>query len=592
MLRKADPFPWVLCAVLLIMYFLVRLPNLRALSVFADEATYLRWGQLIAQDPWGNLFISMEDAKLPLHYWLLAPARVFGGDPVVEGRLLSVLFGALTLIGVIAVCGEMCTLVGRRQVKMVAGVTGLFFIFSPLVAFYQRMAVAESLLMLESVAIAWTGLRLARHITEQAPSRTRWIDAVQLGLCWAAVLLTKQNFSYVLWGLPWAAMLVWMTRAAWRQQVIAFAKHYMVSTAIGVACFVPVVMTSTTHDLRTRIFYKPVFTTNTVYGSRAEMIWGNVMSLISPRAGGELRLWPHQAGAPLEQGLFYVYLTPPLLLLVLAGLVWTIRRHMPREAWFMGAWAAVLLGTVIVGANVLYSRYIVAGVLVLILFGAWTWTDLLLSRRILQGRIVTAMAIAFLLVWPAAATISGVIDCRAAIHTREDRAQYLAEGACGDAAEDAVEWLKTEAAKGKITVVTGDGLGVQDDLAWLMLRREANVTLFAHKEMPRLAVVEGQANAFQLKREQWVPAATGPIEVSPESPIYVLAAGALDHRTGKVEYPRQESPGVEARFVREFLNPGIVGEAVPTHGVAVYRLLPMTGAARAKETGATIGDHP
>src|SRR6476659_1166755 len=99
---------------------------------------------------------------------------------------------------------------------------------------------------------------------------------------------------------------------------------------------------------------------------------------------------------------------------------------------------------------------------------------------------MTAMGVLLLLAWPAAATVSGLIDCRAAIHTREDRAQYLEQGACGAGAQEAVMWLKQEAARGKITVVTGEGLGVQDDLAWLRLRGEGNVRMFSRKEMPRL----------------------------------------------------------------------------------------------------------
>src|SRR3954469_12423456 len=86
-------FPWA-CVLMVGLYFVVRSPHLREFPVFCDEATYLRWAQLIGQDPGHNLFVSMQDAKLPLHYWLLALTRWLAADPVTAGRLLSVLFGA------------------------------------------------------------------------------------------------------------------------------------------------------------------------------------------------------------------------------------------------------------------------------------------------------------------------------------------------------------------------------------------------------------------------------------------------------------------------------------------------------------------
>jgi hypothetical protein len=99
-------------------------------------------------------------------------------------------------------------------------------------------------------------------------------------------------------------------------------------------------------------------------------------------------------------------------------------------------------------------------------------------------------------------------------------------------------------------------------------------------------------NVFHLKREQWVRGEHEPIEMETGYPIYVLAAGTVDRRTGAVEYPRQESAGVDAWFVREFLNPGIVGGAVATHGVAVYRLVPASADANAAGPPSPDFDNP
>src|SRR4051794_25526117 len=178
---------WLACVAMVCLYFVVRLPRLRAFPVFSDEATYLRWAQLVRQDPRHNLFVSMQDAKLPLHYWLLALTRWLAADPVTAGRLLSVLFGALTVVIVFSFSSELVALSGRgvnspgdlggdsgggrRDAlfgRFLAPVTAAFLIFSPLIAFLQRMVLAESLLLLETFLVAWLSLRLARLITRGA----------------------------------------------------------------------------------------------------------------------------------------------------------------------------------------------------------------------------------------------------------------------------------------------------------------------------------------------------------------------------------------------------------------------------------------
>ncbi|HSS44767.1 MAG TPA: hypothetical protein VLO07_05430, partial [Thermoanaerobaculia bacterium] len=82
---------------LLALFFCLRLPGLRDLPIFCDEAIYLRYAQLVLQDPVRNAFVSLVDPKPPLHYWLLASVFRLTRDPLLAGRLLSVLAGAAAL---------------------------------------------------------------------------------------------------------------------------------------------------------------------------------------------------------------------------------------------------------------------------------------------------------------------------------------------------------------------------------------------------------------------------------------------------------------------------------------------------------------
>src|SRR3989338_11667872 len=89
----------LLGAIALIVFLLLRLVNLDLIPVFADEAIYIRWAQLIGSD-WHNFFIPLSDGKTPLFMWLLTPLLKLGADPLLTGRVLSIVSGLATLMGV------------------------------------------------------------------------------------------------------------------------------------------------------------------------------------------------------------------------------------------------------------------------------------------------------------------------------------------------------------------------------------------------------------------------------------------------------------------------------------------------------------
>jgi len=332
----------VMCGLLLLAYFAMRLPNLRSVPIFCDEAIYLRWAQLIWENPAKNLFVSMVDAKLPIHYWLLALAYPLHADPVIAGRMVSVLAGALAIPLLFALCAELDHLVpattGERR-RLLAPVASLLLIVCPYFAFYQRMALAESLLMTESLALAWLSLRLARMIAaDAAPRRCLWA-AVWLGLAWAVTLLTKQNYSYLLWSLPVLAILGHLRRDnAWKL-LRRFIPLSALATAIGLVFFIPALFTDTTYDLKTRLIYKTYFYQATTF-SRWDLAMGNLRKLIFPGIAGKFAPWPADPNHPLDTGILYTYLTPPLLFLALIGAIWMARKSALRPLMFCGLWIA------------------------------------------------------------------------------------------------------------------------------------------------------------------------------------------------------------------------------------------------------------
>ena len=69
--NKKSLFGFVLGAVLILaVYAWTRFANLTALPIFTDEAIYIRWSQIGAQDAnWR--FISLTDGKQPMFTWIM-----------------------------------------------------------------------------------------------------------------------------------------------------------------------------------------------------------------------------------------------------------------------------------------------------------------------------------------------------------------------------------------------------------------------------------------------------------------------------------------------------------------------------------------
>ncbi|MCL4415470.1 MAG: hypothetical protein M1365_02025 [Actinobacteria bacterium] len=81
-----------------IVYFILRLIAIRDLPLFVDEAIYIRWAQMGFYDP-GLRLASLSDGKQPLFIWLITVLMNVISSPLAAGRIISVLTGFMTGIG-------------------------------------------------------------------------------------------------------------------------------------------------------------------------------------------------------------------------------------------------------------------------------------------------------------------------------------------------------------------------------------------------------------------------------------------------------------------------------------------------------------
>lgn len=132
--------------IIVTIYFLIRCFNLTSLPVFGDEAIYIRWSQIIKSVDTLR-FIPMTDGKQPLFMWITALSlKVF--EPLVAGRIISVLAGAGTLIVLFLISNSF--------------LPSIIYLLLPFTFFFDRLATADNLLTFFGVLSLYFSILLAK----------------------------------------------------------------------------------------------------------------------------------------------------------------------------------------------------------------------------------------------------------------------------------------------------------------------------------------------------------------------------------------------------------------------------------------------
>lgn len=142
----------------LVAFWVWRLVNLTVLPIFADEAIYLRWAQVMRAEP-GLRFLPLSDGKQPLYMWLVMILLRLPLPPLVVGRLVSISAGFGSWLGVMFITW---LVVKEKKAALFAG---WLYAILPYFVFYDRLALADSLLAMLGIWFAALVLLLVRKPT-------------------------------------------------------------------------------------------------------------------------------------------------------------------------------------------------------------------------------------------------------------------------------------------------------------------------------------------------------------------------------------------------------------------------------------------
>lgn len=181
---------YLIWSLLVPLFFVTRLANLKIIPIFTDEAIYSYWAQVALHDP-ANRFISMTDGKQPLFIWLAAIGQYFISDPLIATRMVSVVSGLGSLIGIYLLASILFN-------KKVAVIASVLYLILPFTLLYDRMALYDSLLTMFCIWVVYISVKMAK----KPQLDLALLNGIALGLA----LITKSSADFYLCLLPFSAI--------------------------------------------------------------------------------------------------------------------------------------------------------------------------------------------------------------------------------------------------------------------------------------------------------------------------------------------------------------------------------------------------
>lgn len=449
---------------LFLLYFATRLLNLGSLPIFNDEAIYLHWGQIMVNIS-GQAYYGMLDGKPPLILWIYGYLQKLPLDPLVAGRLLSILTGFLTLLGVIKICQVL------KLSTNVQTLAALLYVFNPLTLFFDRLAILDSPVSTISVWVLYLSLQIQQ--SKKFPAQY----LVLLGAVQGLGLWIKGNtnfFLYLPFLLPLFSLLLNKDWKQTKRETLAF----LLSFSLAQILFLPL----RSHQLFSQ------------YSKREGDFLMPLTQAILPTN------WvPHLSTSSLT---ILIYLTPLVLLFTLLGLRDFFQKD-KKVALFLALSSLLPLGFEVLFAKELLSRYYLFTFLPLLLFAAKGVANF--GKWGLPAQVIT-------LALPGIISLSLLINPQKTIQflsvsqtIKRDMPMYVTSWPSGYGVKEAADWLKSAAQKRPILVITRADSGNPEDAMFVYLAKEKNILLAQAGKQPseqELAPFKNIAVYFVSRGEQ------------------------------------------------------------------------------------------
>lgn len=502
MMLKIKSF--VLPLVFVIGYFVTRLINLTIIPVFADEAIYIRWAQVMRAVS-ALRFLPLSDGKQPFFMWLIIPFLKIVNDPLVAGRLVSVLAGFGTMVGV----GVLSYLLFRK--KEISLFAVILFLICPFMLFFDRMAMADGLLSCFGVWFLIFSVLLINNL--------RLDLAMLAGITLGLGLITKS--PAVIFAIMLPLTLLFLTahrKLTFKLSIITGRKHLLaVGKLFGLWLIVYLFAYAIYNILRLGPEFHMIAIRNQDY---VFPLSEAIKHPLDPLIGN------------LKSTLFWywIMLTPLVFATGLAGIFLSLKRN-SRPALLLVVWWVVPLLAQGLIAKVYTARYILFSVPLFLIFSAFA-LSLFFEKTKKKWLVVLGLSLVF--VFPVYQLFLLLGNPQRAWLPANERSGYLELWTAGYGIKETAEYLKEAAKSRKILVGTEGYFGTLPDGLQVYLEKVPNITVvgvgYPIKEMPlKLADGLSENRVFLLVNDSRFQMETTP-------GLKLIA-----------KYPKAESPQTKTR---------------------------------------------
>ena len=403
---------------LIIAYSVTRLYNIMAVPLFTDEAIYTRWSQIARYDAnWR--FISLTDGKQPSFVWLDMIMMRLVSDPLLAGRLVSVLAGIVALVGIYFLASEIF------KDKKIGYLAAFVYVIYPFSLVYDRMALYESLV---SAATVW-----ALYL-EVLLIRLRRLDiALILGMVLGAGVLTKSSAFFSIYLFPFSLLLFNFKQKNWKGELLKWGALSTLSSMMAYGFYSMLRLSPFFHIIaeKTTIFVYPF---QDWFSHPFEFFAGNLNGITD---------W------------FIAYTTIPIFLLILVSFFLGGTKAV-REKLFLLSWFIIPFVLLALFGRILYPRFILFMTMPLLVLAAFSLNSIMGSAKnnLLKVGIILASIILML-----RSDFYILSDFARAPIAKADTDQFINAWPAGGGVAQVVSFAREESRKGKIYVATEGTFG-------------------------------------------------------------------------------------------------------------------------------------
>lgn len=416
-LLKKHRLEIVFIVSIVLIYLLTRLLTLSNLPIFTDEAIYVRWAQIAKNDAdWW--FISLTDGKQPLFVWLTMINMNFVSDPLIAGRLISVISGLFTMLGLYLLSFELF------KKKWIGLLSSLLYALYPFALVYDRMALYDSLVGTLSI--------FGLYLTVIFVKRLKSENAVLLGIMTGAAVLNKSSGFFILYLLPFSLLLVNFTK---KKVTPLLTKFFLLSIVVVFITYVMYFI------LRLSPFFYIIDEKNAVFvypleewiKHPFEFLFSNLNSMT-------------------DWFLRYFGIVFTILVLVSFTLKKNFREKLLLLIWFLAPFTALVLF-----GKTIYPRYILFMTLPLLPLVAYS--IYVLSSKVKQMPLKILFIIS-IFVYPVFLSYSILTDFGNSYIPSSDRNQYLSSWPSGVGIKESLSLFKQKTQNEKISIYTAGTFGL------------------------------------------------------------------------------------------------------------------------------------